>query len=100
MGVEDIRKSLCVFLGHFSSGSIYPGISAQSTSSYTVAGSIELPYYIIHAEGNGCTLPFDTFHNKAREFLINRILARANCEVGEGIMATTLIYLFLPSLHI
>lgn len=55
VGVEDIRKSLCVFLGHLSSGSIYPGISTQSMSSYTL---------ISHAEGNGYTLPFYTFHSK------------------------------------
>lgn len=90
VGVEDIRKSLCVFLGHLSSGSIYPGISVQSTFSYTI---------LSHAEGNGYTLPFDTFHNKAREFLINHILSRANCEVGEGKMATTLIYFSSSSLH-
>lgn len=90
MSVEDIRKSLCVFLGHLSSGSINPGISTQSTPSYIILN---------YAEWNGYTLPFDTFHNKAREFLINHILAGANCKVGEGITATTLIYFSWFSIH-
>lgn len=69
---------------------MYPGILTLSTPSYII---------LSYAEWNGYTLPYDTFHNKAREFLINHILARTNCKAGEGIIATTLIYFSSSSVN-